>query len=244
MPNLYLRVPTYIAAFYRHRDEKKPLTEWQPITFEEFSFEQRLLRNGLCSDKRKNFLSVLCYSTNSWNNICNGKLPTGGKVILTRDQKKWPDATEIVALEGRALKPNEEIFDYLCIALPGEAIISGRLTKTDNSCTIDGATAKKFVNVMRDEFYHYYFEWCIQEERMFSKRGFMISKAEMMERFYAQYEIPMPKGSCSQNTLRVIAKRLYDRGKVISTKRTHIDGEYFSYVGENNEPKKRKGSGL
>ena len=42
MPNIYLRVPVYVAAFYRNRDEDHPLDVWSPIIFEDYTFEKRM----------------------------------------------------------------------------------------------------------------------------------------------------------------------------------------------------------
>lgn len=39
MPNIYLRVPQYVAAFYRHRDDEHPLGEFDPVEFAAFTHE-------------------------------------------------------------------------------------------------------------------------------------------------------------------------------------------------------------
>lgn len=235
MPVIYLRVPPYVAAFYRHKDEKKPLSEWDPVVFDNFSFEMQILRRGVCSDKTRRQTTVLCYSQQSWKNICSGKLPIGGKVVFRREQKSWPSCRELVALEGRSMKPNEELFDYLCIQLPSEVMIGDQVMKTDSSCSMEGPSAQRLSNVLRDEFYHYFYEWTDQEMREFRKKKLEMTKAEAMERFYAQYEIPMPKWSSMQNTMRVMLKRLFDRAKAAKNRRTEMQGEYFSYVGSNNK---------
>lgn len=230
MANIYLRVPPYVADFYRNKDENHRLKVWEPVCFEDFSYEMRLLRHRIISDKNRKFLSVLCYSQQSWNNILKGKLPQGGKTIFIRDNKQWPTPREIVALEGRTLKLNEELFDYLCIALPKEAMVGSSVIRVDSRCSIDGSTAKLLANVLRDEYYHYFYEWCVQEERVFRKKGLAVQKTDLMERFYAQYEIRMIQGARTQNTLRQMAKRLYERGKAATNRRTTIEGEYFSYT--------------
>lgn len=237
MANIYLRVSCYVAAFYRHRDEQKPLSPWDPVLFENFSYESVLLRQGAVSDQNKKFLTVLCYSQNSWKNICAGKLPIGGKTILVRDEKKWPTAREIVALEGRSLKQNEELFDYLCIELPRELMIGGQIVKADRNMSLDAKTAQKLSNVLKTEFYHYFYEWTQQELALFRQRGLNISRVECMERFYAQYEIPIAPGSHQKESMRMLAKRLFWRAERAKNHRSPITGEYFDYISNDSRLK-------
>lgn len=230
MANIYLRVPNYVAAFYRHRDERHPLTEWQAIEFQEFSYEMRMMKLNMIADSNHCINSMLCFSGVQWKNILAGKLPIGGKSIVIRDKEKWPTPNEIVMLEGRSLKPNDEIFDYLCIAAPKEAMIGNSIVKIDNHYTLNAFASRQLANVLREEYYHFYFEWCQQEERLFRQKGIEIHMTEMMERFYAQFDIPILPGSSMQNTLRQQAKRLYERGKTARNRRTKIEGEFFDYI--------------
>ena len=238
MPNIYLRVPVYVAAFYRNRDEDHPLDVWSPIIFEDYTFENRLIRQGVCQDNDMKKLSVMCYSARAWKNICSGKLPKGGKLIFIRDEKEWPNIKEIVTLEGRSTKLNEEKFDYLCIALPREVMLGGAVMRTNASCTLQATAAMKLANVMRDEFYHHFYEWCLNEERMFRQKGVAIHKTERMERFFARYDIPMKWGNNTENTMRQMAKRLFWRSKKATVRRNEQQGDYFDYISD--DARKRK----
>lgn len=229
MPNIYLRVPPYVAAFYRHRDEKNLLTEFQPVVFEEFSFEQVILKQGMVSDVNKKFLNVLCYSQASWKNILQGKLPKGGKAVITRDEKKWITAREITWLEGRQLKQNEELFDYLCIALPRDMVVGDHLEKVDRHITLDGQSAQRLANVLRNEFYCFFYDWGISLQRTYRAKGLEISKAECLERFYAQYDIPIVPGTHQQESMRMLAKRLFWRAEKAKNHRAQVGGEYYDY---------------
>mgnify|MGYP006873053177 CR=1 FL=1 len=229
MANIYLRVPQYVAAFYRHRDFDNILTEFQPVSFEDFSFESTLIQCGMVDDSNKKILTVLCYSEQSWKNILKGKLPRGGKTVFMRVAGKWPTAREIVALEGRNLKQNEELFDYLCIALPKEIMTGGKMMKTPKTTSLDGQTAQRLANVLRNEFYQAYYEWVTQLKNQFERRGLTISKAECMERFYAQYDIPITPGTHQQESMRMAIKRLFWRSGRVNRQRKDIKEEYFDY---------------
>lgn len=241
MANIYLRVPEYVAAFYRNRDEKHPLERMQPVVFNCYTFEYRLLQIGSIPDKPTGPRTVMCLSQQSWSNILRGKLPYGGKVIIRRQPDDWPTPTEIATLEGRSLKRNEEKFDYICIQLPLEVMIGGVVFRTDKTFALTSKVAQQLSNVMRDEFYHYFSEWMIQEYRLFKSRGVTISKSEMMERFFAQYDIPMRNDFNSGNTMRMMMKRLsWKANESSSTERTPIEGEYFEYFTDEQLSKKTK----
>ena len=233
MSNIYIRVPQYVAAFYRNREEDHPKGQFDPIEFDDISFESRLLKQGLRPDRSRGQMTVLCYSQQSWNNILQGKLPYGGKSILSRDPNIWPSAKEVCALEGRTLKLHEELYDYLCIALPKEALIGGRIVRITKDYALDAKTAQQMANLLRNEFYHYFMEWCIQEQRIFRQRRLVITKAEMMERFFAQYDIPIKPSARDKNAMRMLAKRLFKRAKgAQNNNRTPITGDYFDYIGD------------
>ena len=236
MANIYLRVPQNVADFFRHKDEHHPLGNYEPLTFEDHEYEAILLRHGLCDDSSKKFLTVLCYSQQSWNNILKGKLPRGGKVIFNRDETVWPSAKEICALEGRSLKQHEELFDYLCIGMPKEVVVGGNTVRTDRKFSLDGQSAQKLANILRDHFYHYFKEWCVQEKELFAKRGLFISKEEMLQRFYAQYNIRISQSNREHNSLRQMAKRMFGRAEQAKNRKTKMSGEYFDYVADTNTP--------
>lgn len=240
MANIYVRVPLYVAAFFRNADQNHRLTEWQPIDFEDFSYESTIIRQGMVDDRNKKILTVMCYSEQSWKNILRGKLPRGGKTVFIRDENKWPTAKEITALEGRSLKPNEELFDYLCISLPREMIVGGKMIRTPRSTSLDGQTAQRLANCLRNEFYQTYYEWVMQLQQQFEKRGLSISKAECMERFFAQYDIPMAQGGNQMNTMRMIVKRLFWRAERVNKHRAELNGEFFEYVSDDNKKKNAK----
>lgn len=241
MSNIYIRVPQYVAAFYRNRDENHPKGLFDPIEFDELSFEARLLKQGLRPDRSRGQVTVLCYSQQSWNNILQGKLPYGGKSVLNRDPNTWPTAKEICALEGRAMKLHEELFDYLCIALPREALIGGQIVRITRAFSLDAKTAQQMSNFLRNEFYHFFMEWVIQEQRIFRQRRINITKAEMMERFFAQYDIPIKPSARERNTMRMLARRLFKRAANAQTNnRTPITGDYFDYIGDDMEKAKEE----
>ena len=133
MPNIYLRVPQYVAAFYRHRDDQHPLGEFDPVEFAAFTHEAIVIASSLILIDNPAEQSSLCYSQRVWHNILNGKPPTGGKKILQRDPKEWPSLQELCALHGRTFNDREPAFDYLCIKIPREIPFNGEIRKTSAS---------------------------------------------------------------------------------------------------------------
>lgn len=239
MANLYLRVAHYVAQFYRNRDENNRLGEFDPVVLND-NYADNILSRCLRLDGSKGKSTVMCYSQQSWDNILKGKQPYGGITVFRRDPKTWPSAKEICALEGRSLSLHEELFDYLCIALPAETLYNGEVVKVSKAFALDALTAQHLANHLRYEYCHVFSEWIIQERRLFSSRGLLLSDAEALERFLAQYDIKIAPKTSGKNSMRMAMKRMLGKAeKKYSQRRTPVGGEFFSYVSENsNKPKK------
>jgi len=237
MANMYLRVAHYVAQFYRNRDENNRLGPFDPIALND-NYAENILARSLRLDGSRGKSTVLCYSQQSWENILKGKLPYGGTTIFKRDPKTWPTMKEICALEGRSLNLHEEIFDYLCIALPAETMFNGEMVKVNKAFSLDAMTAQHLANHLRYEYNHIFSEWLIQERRLFASRGLMLTDAEALERFLAQYEIKVSPKTSDKNSMRMAMKRMLGKAEKKQTqKRSPVGGEFFGYVSqESNKP--------
>ena len=237
MANMYLRVAHYVAQFYRNRDENNRLGPFEPITLND-NYADNVLSRSLRLDGSRGKSTVLCYSQQSWDNILKGKLPYGGTTIFVRDPKKWPTAKEICALEGRSLSLHEELFDYLCIALPTETLYNGAVIKVSKAFSLDAMTAQHLANHLRYEYNHVFSEWIIQERRLFNSRGLQLTDAEALERFLAQYNIEIAPKTSGKNSMRMAMKRMLGKTERKQVQhRSPVGGEYFDYVSqESNRP--------
>lgn len=240
MPNIYLRVPQYVAAFYRHRDDEHPLGEFDPVEFAAFTHEAIVIASSLMLIDNPAEQSALCYSQRVWNNILNGKAPTGGKKILQRDPKEWPSLQELCALHGRSFNEREPAFDYLCIKIPREIPFNGAIRKTNASYSLHFEAARKLTTLLRNEFYHVFADWCIQDRRASNMRGIKRGRGEMLERFLTQYDIPVSADEREKDSLRRMANRWFEKAMILPNDRLDFKSEYLYHVSEDEVEREKR----
>ena len=240
MSNIYLKVPLYVAAFYRNRDDSNPLGPFDAVEFPSFSHEAVVIAASLMFVDNYEEQSSLCYSQRVWNNILNGKPPTGGKRILQRDATEWPTMTEICALHGRSVSDREEAFDYLCIRIPREIVIDGVIKRTNSSYTLRFLSARKLVTMLRNEFYHTFADWCIQDRRHCNMVGIKRDRGEMLERFLTQYDIPVSADAHEKDSLRRLANRWFEKAMLLPNDRIDFHSDYLHHVSDDEIEKEKR----
>ena len=240
MPNIYLRVPLYVAAFYRHRDDDHPLGEFDPVEFAAFTHEAIVIASSLMLVANPSEQSSLCYSQRVWQNILNGKPPTGGKRLLQRDPKEWPSLQELCTLHGRAFNDREPAFDYLCIRIPREIPFNGEIRKTNASYTLHFESARKLASLLRNEFYHTFADWCIQDRRSSNMAGIKRDRGEMLERFLTQYDIPVSADGREKDSLRRMANRWFEKAMILPNDRLNFNSDYLTHVTEEEIAKEKR----
>jgi hypothetical protein len=203
---IYLKLPWYVAAHFRGRNEDHYLTEWEPMKFSVYTNMGRLLENELRYIPEQN-QSRLCYSQRVWNNILNGKLPTGGKVILTRDPKEWPTAKELCTLTGTTSSKAQDAKDYLCIEMPREVWMAGRPYRTNSCYSLSYDVASHLVKMLTDMFWHEVIDWTYQDWAHCVEYNIQRKQLERFERYLTQFNFPAIIDSSQREALR----RMYNR---------------------------------
>lgn len=239
MSNIYLRVPQYVAAFYRNRDDAHQLSPFEAVEFAPFTHEAAVMAASLMLIDNYSEQSSLCYSQRAWNKILQGKSPVTGKKILKREADDWPTINELCALHGRPLNDRESVFDYLCIAIPREIAINGRIHRTNASYTLTFSSARKLASLLRNEFYHVFADWCIQDRRHCNMIGIKRERGEMLERFLAQYDIPVSVDEHEKDSLRRMANRWFERAFVLPNDRLDFNSDFLTHVSDDEFTKER-----
>ena len=240
MANIYLRLPTYVVAFYRNRDDMNPLKPYQPVSFPAFTHEAAVIASSLMLIDNFSEQSSLCYSQRAWNKILQGKSPATGKKILQRDSKEWPTVNELCALHGRSFSDHETMFDYLCIEIPREIAVNGKIHRTNASYTLCFSSARKLASLLRNEFYHVFADWCIQDRRHCNMVGVKREKGEMLERFLAQYDIPVSVDEHEKDSLRRMANRWFDRAFILPNDRLNFNSDFLTHISDAEIAKERR----
>ena len=189
MANIYLKVPWYVAAHFRGRDEDHQLTEWEPVKFTDFDHEFQIMVNN-CRRIPEQNQSPQCWSQRAWNNILRGRKPDGSMLILNRDPGKWPDTNEMATLVGLKMSGRQHASDYLCIEMPREVWFNKRSWRTNSCYSLPYDSAYYLASVLTDKFCYEYTQWVTQDIRNAAALGFKRKQLEAVERYFVQYNFP------------------------------------------------------
>ena len=189
MANIYLKVPWYVAAHFRGRDEDHQLTEWEPVKFTDFDHEFQIMVNN-CRRIPEQNQSPQCWSQRAWNNILRGRKPDGSMLILNRDPGKWPDTNEMATLVGLKMSGRQHASDYLCIEMPREVWFNKRSWRTNSCYSLPYDSAYYMASVLTDKFCYEYTQWVTQDIRNAAALGFKRKQLEAVERYFVQYNFP------------------------------------------------------
>ena len=210
MPKMYLRVPWFVAGYMRGRNDDRQLTEFEPYEFADHDEMMLFLSHNLRFIPEQN-QTPYCYSERAFSNILHGKHPGGGKVVVNRNASEWPSVGEFCAITGKFVTDKQDSVDYLCIAMPREILDGGRLHKTNGSYALPRHEAEKFVAYLRDEFKREFNAFCKKDEEVCQQNGINRSDVDRMERFLANYNMPVSVSEKDREALRKMMFRLRKR---------------------------------
>lgn len=230
MANIYLRVPTYLAQFYRGRDDNHVLAEHEPIKFSAFQHEAVLLSSSLVLIPENNQTSSSCYSQRAWKNMLSGRPPQGGDKLLIRDPKEWITINEICLLIGENNLKRMEGMDYLCIALPNEVLIGNTVRKVNGSYSLPPSDASELLRLLRNEFIHLLLDWIIQERRFCNQNGIKREISTVLEHFFSRYRIQIGADKKERNIMRRMAYRWVEMAQMLPNDRVEFNDEDMTFI--------------
>ena len=235
MANIYLRVPWYVAAFYRGHDEDHQLTEWDPVEFTDYTYEYMVLENNL-RYLPEQVQSHVCYSQTAWNNILHGRRPDGGEVIIKRDPKEWPDIKEICTLIGKANHGRQSSSEYLAIKIPREVYINKHVYRTNHTYCLAYDVAVQLASRLTRQFCYEYLEWTeYRKEYVYRQLGRKPKTNEIVEMFFTQFNFPV----AIQPTERESLRRMHTRWLTNAKKRPSYhynfeDNSFLEHISEDD----------
>ena len=215
MANIFLRVPTYVAQFYRGREVKNPLSEMQPVEFSPFQHEHVLMSATLQLESDLGPINSACFSQRAWRNIMQGKQPQGGKRILTRDDDQWPTINEICMLTGEKKIQRMDGYDYLCIEMPRQIVVGRQYKQTNPSFTLPPSAATDLQRMLRYEFIRIMLDWIRQERYFCNKAGIRRELAMMVDHFFYHYGMVLGTNQKDRDSMRRMAARWIEDAKML-----------------------------
>ena len=248
MAVIYLKVPWYVAAHFRGRDEENQLTEWDAVVFSDYEHEFQVMENHIRYIPEDN-QSTLCYSQSAWKNICHGKKPSGGKVVIKRDATLWPTTNELCTLTGAKYSGRMTSSDYLCIRLPREAWVGGQLRRVNSCYCLSYDMAMYLTGMLYTRFCYEYMQWTEQDQRNFERisnerAGKKIDLRrkinETQGRYFTQYNFPVISDERLKESLRRMHNRWLRDAMRKSNHHLVFNHSFLEHISEEEEEKLRK----
>lgn len=207
MANIYLRVSRYVAAFMRSTGDGQSMPYNSPVEFSPYTPEYVVLTNGLRVIPEAQQHRASCYSQSAWKNMSRGCLPQGGKPILLRDPKDYLTYAEICTLEHLPNKTKTDAYEFLCINIPREIIVDGRVQRTTASHTLDTRAAQQLRKMLRESFIRTFLDFETRNNLFAKSQGIHRSGVEILERFFMEYDLPVSHSQKERESLRHLVQR-------------------------------------
>lgn len=230
MANIYLRLPSIIAAYHRNYDVNHKLDAFTPVKFSPYTDHAVILRGGLAVFTGTSKRIVPCYSQQQWRNMLCGKTPSGTKVVLKRDPSIWLSYDEICTIEGIRQSSRSESYDYLCIQMPTTILLNDRETRTNPAYSLPDEVAGILQDLLVRDFKRALVDWeigtqdyCISPERII-RRGHM----DTLERFLMRFDIPVAQNGKEKDSMRRQLDRWLEHAKVLEKAYRCVDIEYIN----------------
>ena len=234
MANIYLRVPTYVAQYFRGRETAHPLTEFQPVEFSVFTKEHVMMSSWLVFTNEIDIKHATCFSERMWKNMLNGKPPQGGKTILNRDSHEWLTMDEINALMGQNGAKRFDGFDYLCIAAPKTMLVGRQYKQVTSSFTLPFIAANELIRQLRTEFVRMLLNWLRQELTLCDVKGIRRDTVMCIDHFFHHYSICQGTNMKDRDSMRRMAVRWLEDAKMLPEE---IDDEDVTFIYEKEKEK-------
>lgn len=234
MANIYLRVPSYLAQFYRNREVKKPLTETKPVTFSPFQAESVIMAARLTLVPEQACEHNICFSQRMWQNMMRGKRPQGGRPMFDRDTDQWLSLDEVNALTGVVKTKKYEGSDYLCIQTPKTVVVGRQYKQVTASFNLSAGAANELVRQLRTEFIRILLGWVRRELALCDVKGIRRDVVTCIDHFFYHYNIMIGINPTDRDSMRRMAMRWLEDAKMLPDE---IDDEDVLYIYEREREK-------
>lgn len=214
MANFYLRVPHYVASYFRNKDQQKPIPVGGVIRIDTSSNLYPCLSAMIFSNNNESVMPHGCFCERQWRRMMRGTriytpkpdAPPAAGVSPKMKGDCLSDA-EVSVLSGVASRNDEGVSEYLCIRLPEEVYVNHRIIKTNGQWQPTNAGAKRMAALMTDEFWRIFFIYMDCDRKWCVSHAIDRSILDVIERFMGKYDIR----NSSDNKEKMTLKRNYYR---------------------------------
>lgn len=229
MANIYLRLPSWIAAYHRNCDPDHHLSPFEPVKFSAFTDQAVVMRSGLIATVPSNNRKVVkCYTQQQWKNMLSGRKPDGGKQVMKRSETNWLTYDEVCVLMGSQLSHRSDSYDFLCIQMPQTILVGDREVRTNSSFCLTNEAIEELQELLTQDFKRAFVNWEIATQAHCVHGNRIIQRGQMntIERFLMHFDIPVSKDGREKDSLRRQLLRWLENARVREKAYRTIDIEY------------------
>lgn len=194
MPNVYLRVPHYVASYFRNKNRSQRIAVGGVISIDPSDPLYATLVDKLtCNSTSVN--QGYCFCARQWKRMMMGHAPNETNLKKPPILKEFEDEltlsdNEIATLSGLLPPRNSDKGEYLCIAVPRDTFKFGQQFVVNEHWQFSRNGAKMIRQMMIDEFWRALYCYLdVRREVCCSTRGRKFVVIEGLESFMERYDI-------------------------------------------------------
>lgn len=209
MATFYLRVPHYVASYFRNKDSDKPIPVGGVLLIEQTERLWVIITSMIHLNRVSNIVRCGCFCERQWNMMMKGsRLFASNKqcaidlTLFSKEERLSLSDFEVSELSGISKCKGDDSGEYVCIKMPKEVYINGKWHKTNDLWQPLKQGAMDMISEMTREFWRAFFvymdrdrDWCLVNK---VERSLM----EGIERFMARYDIRNSPDNREKKTLK------------------------------------------
>lgn len=210
MANCYLRVPYYVASYFRNksRDESLPVGSVIEIDPSEPLYGE--LYDQIHCNTSGTINRARSFCARQWNQMMQGYAINKGSIRKTKANRVLTERvdeltltdSEVSLLSGLDIPRNEDSGEYLCLRMPDEVRRNGQLRPVNAHWQLSTRGAKRIRRMMIDEFWRAFYCYTDRFRSYCEMEGRSYSPMEGLERFMERYDIRNSADNHEKNMLK------------------------------------------
>lgn len=197
MANCYLRVPYYVASYFRNKSRKDSLPVGSVIEIDPCDPMYGELYDHIHCNTGGTINRARSFCARQWNQMMQGysiargmtRKTKANRLLTERVDELTLSDSEVALLTGLDVPCNEDLGEYLCIRMPDEVRRDGTMRPVNAHWQLSVTGAKRVRRMMIDEFWRAFYCYTDRFRSYCEKEGRSYSPMEGLERFMERYDI-------------------------------------------------------
>lgn len=189
MANFYIRVPHYVASYFRNIDRENPIPVGGVVKIESGTPLWDVMSGALCCNSNNVVHKNYCFTSKQWQKMMKGNRLVGKVVLKNREDELTLNDDEIKVLAGLPIPRNDNTGEYLCVAMPREVYHNGRIVATSTQWFLSPRGAGEVRKKMVEEFWRALLAYQDRRHDVCANKRQKFVAIECLESFLARYDI-------------------------------------------------------